>query len=315
MIISVLEKINNISEGLFLPIDNIIGRLPVDEWVVDAIADSIHLLPFLFFIFVVIEILEFYFSQKIHSLIVHAKKRSIFISSLASIFPQCGFSVMASSLYTKKIITRGCLIAVYLGTSDECIPILLANPTKVYLVLPVILTKFIIAIGAGYFLDFIWKYIKNDVKREENIEIEEIGCCHHSPETKNKRELVLHPIFHTFNIFIFILIVTLILNYLLEHLSLSDILFKQTNSILLCIISAAIGLIPNCAVSIALTMMLIKGHISFGIAMAGLLSNGGLGLIILLKNNDLKDNLKIISILLIISILSGIALDFIVRLI
>lgn len=310
MIISIIERINNYSNLLFSPIDNFAEKLPFDEWVLDAIVDSVHLLPFLFFIFVVIEILEFYFSQKIHYLIKNTKKRSILISSLASIFPQCGFSVMASSLYTKKIITRGCLIAVYLGTSDECIPILLAYPEKIHFVIPVVATKFIIAMASGYFLDFVWSKIKNKDSNISNHEdIEEIGCCHHNVETKNKRELILHPIFHTINIFAFILIITLILNYLLEHLSLADILFKQVNAVILCIVSAIIGLVPNCAVSIALTMMLIKGHISFGIAMAGLLSNGGLGLIVLLKNNDLKDNFKIISILVVISSISGIILD------
>lgn len=312
MLLSLIEKINFLNEFLFAPIDGLIEKLPFEDWVLDAIADSIHLLPFLFFIFVLIEILEFYFSKKIHYLIKNTRKRSIFIASLASIFPQCGFSVMASGLYTNKIITRGCLVAVYLGTSDECLPILLANPDKIYLVVPVILVKFIVAMSAGYFLDFVWKNIKtNNTENVEYEKTEEIGCCHHNPETHNKRELILHPIFHTINIFAFILVITLILNYLLEHLSLADILFKQLNSFVLCIISAIMGLIPNCAVSIAITMMLIKGHITFGVAMAGLLSNSGLGLLVLLKSNDLKDNIKIISILLAISIISGILLDFI----
>ncbi len=314
MILSILEKINGMNEFLFSPLDNLIEKLPFDEWVVDAIVDSIHLLPFLFFIFLVIEILEFYFSKKIHSLIIHTKKRSIFISSLASIFPQCGFSVMASSLYTNKIITRGCIVAVYLGTSDECLPILLAHPEKAYLVIPVVITKFSVAMIAGYFLDFIWKYVKSPKNPIQEAEFDEIGCCNHSPETKNKRELILHPVFHTINIFAFILVITLILNYLLEHLCLADILFKQANAIVLYITSALIGLIPNCAVSIAITMMLIKGHITFGTAMAGLLSNSGLGLIVLLKNNDMKDNLKIISIILVISIFSGFIIDLILKL-
>ncbi len=314
MILYLIEKINSLNEYIFAPLDGLIEKLPFDEWVLDAIVDSIHLLPFLFFIFVVIEILEFYFSKKIHYLIQNTKKRSVFIASLASIFPQCGFSVMASSLYTKKIITRGCLIAVYLGTSDECLPILLANPDKLYLVIPVILTKFIVAMCAGYFLDFIWKNIKHTKPEDiDETDSDEIGCCNHNPETHNKRELVLHPVLHTVNIFIFILVITLILNYLLEHLSLADILFKQINSIILCAASAVLGLVPNCAVSIAITMMLIKGHISFGVAMSGLLSNSGLGLLILLKNNDIKDNLKIISILLAISIFTGIILDFILK--
>ena len=320
MILSILEKINDINEAMFSPIDGIIEKLPFDEWVIDAITDSVHLLPFLLFIFIIIEILEFYYSNKIHALIKNAKKRSIFISSLASIFPQCGFSVMASSLYSKKIITRGCLIAVYLGTSDECLPILLAHPEKVYYVVPVVGVKFFVAIAAGYFLDFIWGHLKhndNSSNNEDEVIIEEpvheLGCCHHSPETSNKRELILHPIAHTVNIFVFILIITLILNYLLEHLALADIIIKNTHSFIICVFSAILGLIPNCAVSIALTMMLIKGHITFGAAMSGLLSNSGLGLLVLLKNNDFKDNCKIISILLVISILSGMFIDLLIK--
>ncbi len=311
MILSFIEKINSLNNFLFASIDKAIENLPFDEWVIDAIVDSIHLLPFLFFIFVLIEILEFYFSEKIHSSIKNTKKRSILISSLASIFPQCGFSVMASSLYSNKIITRGCLIAVYLGTSDECLPILLAHPDKIHLIIPVISVKFIVAMCAGYFLDFVWKQLKHD-KNESNTsekELKETGCCHHNPETSNKRELIIHPILHTINIFAFILVITLILNYLLEHLSLSDILFKHINTYVLCIVSAIIGLIPNCAVSIAITMMLIKGHITFGVAMSGLLSSSGLGLLVLLKNNDFKDNLKIVAILLGISIISGIIIE------
>ena len=313
MILSILQKINTTNEFLFSPVDELIEKMPFDDWVIDAIIDSVHLLPFLFFIFLIIEILEFYFSKKIHSLIVHTKKRSIFISSLASIFPQCGFSVMASSLYTNKIITRGCLVAVYLGTSDECLPILLAHPDKAYFVIPVVLTKFIVAMSAGYFLDFVWKYVKSPDTNVEDKEFDEIGCCHHSPETKNKRELIIHPIFHTINIFAFILVITLILNYLLEHLSLVDMFFIQVNTFVMYTTSALIGLIPNCAVSIAITMMLIKGHITFGTATAGLLSNSGLGLIVLLKNNDMKDNLKIILIIIAISIISGFMLDFILK--
>ncbi|MBR2069173.1 MAG: arsenic efflux protein [Candidatus Gastranaerophilales bacterium] len=309
MILSLIKHINSINELIFSPIDSAIEKLPFDDWVIDAIVDSIHLLPFLFFIFLIIEILEFYFSSKIHSSIKKAKKRSIVISSLASIFPQCGFSVMASGLYSNKIITRGCLIAVYLGTSDECLPILLAHPDKAYYVVPVVLAKIIIAISAGYFLDFIWKHLKNnDMQTIEPAE--ELGCCHHNVETKNKREIILHPIFHTLNIFSFILVITLILNYLLDNLALKDLILNTLHPCITCAIFALSGLIPNCAISIAVTMMLIKGHISFGIAMSALLSNSGLGLLVLLKNNDLKDTLKIILTLFLISTLSGIIIEF-----
>lgn len=314
IIVSLLKRINDINEFLFSPIDGMIEKLPLDEWAQDAIIDSIHLLPFLFFVFVIIEFLEFKYSHAINSSIVKEKKRSVLISSIASIFPQCGFSVMASSLYSKKIITRGCLIAVYLGTSDECLPILLAHPEKMYLVVPVVLIKFIVALAAGYFLDFIWGNLKNlnaktDSEEYTDEHIAEEGCCHHSPECTNKKELIIHPIIHTVNIFSFILVITLILNYFLEHLSFADILEKNVNSLLICVISSLVGLIPNCAVSITITMMLIKGHITFGAALSGLLSNSGLGLLVLLKNNDFKDNLKIIAIILAIGIITGFLTD------
>ena len=112
---------------------------------------------------------------------------------------------------------------------------------------------------------------------------------------------------HTANVFAFILVITLLLNYFLVNVEVDSLI--NGNKFIQPIIAAFVGLIPNCAVSIGLTMMLIKGTISFGTVMSGLLSNAGLGLLVLLKNNDFKDTLKIIFILLIISIISGITLN------
>ena len=321
MLISILNKINELNEAIFSPIDGLIEKLPLEEWISDAIIDSIHLVPFLFFIFVVIELLEFYFSDKIDSCIKKSRKRSVAVGSLASLFPQCGFSVIASSLYSRRLITRGCAIAVYLGTSDESIPILLENPEKIHYVLPIIGLKLLIAIIAGYLIDIVSGHFNNpdvinkDVTPEEAMEeahehVHEEGCCNHSPEGINKRELILHPISHTINITAFILVITLVLNYILEHFSVTDFFLQNTHSYLQCAAAALIGLIPNCAISIAITMMLIKGTISFGAAMSGLLSNGGLGLLVLLKNNNFKDTLKVIFILLIVSIISGCIIEF-----
>lgn len=308
MLITILEKINNLNELLFSPLDSFIESFGLPEWAADALADSFHLLPFLFFIFVIIELFEFYFSNRIDEWIKKSEKGSILIGALASIFPQCGFSVIASSLYTKRIITKGCLLAVYLGTSDEAIPILLAHPTKAYLVIPIIGIKLFIAILMGYFIDLAFsKQIIDPPK--ENVVIEEEGCCKHNPVTKNKRELILHPIFHTLNIFGFILVITLILNFCLENIHLGGLLAGSSSKLLQPVISALVGLIPNCAVSIAITMMLIKGTVTFGTAMSGLLSNSGLGLLVLLKYNNFKDTFKIVIILLAISIISGFAIN------
>ncbi len=317
MLISILEHINDFNERVFAPVDKLINLLPLEDWILDAITDSIHLLPFLFIIFVLIEILEFYFADKINAWIKKARRSEVAVGSLASILPQCGFSVIASSLYSRKMITRGCLIAVYLGTSDETIPILLAHPEKACLILPIIGLKLLIAISVGYIIDVISRQFTDEdtklaeIPEDEKIEIHEEGCCNHNPDTRNKKELILHPISHTVNIFGFILIITLILNYALEHLSIANFLTASSHRYLQCVVSAIVGLIPNCAVSIAITMMLIKGTLTFSAAMSGLLSNAGLGLLVLLKNNDFKDTLKIIFLLLLISILAGFAIEFI----
>lgn len=314
MLIDVLEKINNFNEWIFSPLDKFFETLPIPDWAIDALMDSFHLLPFLFFIFVLIEVLEFFFSEKIDTCIKRARKSGVAVGALASILPQCGFSVIASSLYCRRLITRGCLIAVYLGTSDESIPILLANPDKAYLIIPIVGIKLFVAILMGYFIDLV-SFNKPDTLLDAPIElndeeIHEEGCCNHSPETSNKKELIIHPILHTVNIFAFILVITLLLNFLLVNFSLDTVLMKTSHKYLQCIISAIVGLIPNCAVSIAITMMLIKGSITFASAMSGLLSNAGLGLLVLLKNNDFKDTLKIVFILLTISILTGFSIEF-----
>lgn len=312
MLINILNRINEINEGMFAGFDGIIENFGMPDWLCDAILDSFHILPLLFIVFFIIELIEFFYSEKINSFMKKSEKSAPLIGSLAAIIPQCGFSVIASTLYIRRFITKGTLIGIYLATSDEAIPILLANPTHTHLVVPVIGLKLFIGILAGYLIDFILKdkkYIPivEEADSDDDLHADE-GCCHHSVSHRRKRELIYHPLKHTFNIFIFILLITVILNFVLavyaEHSVLHLLLGKV--KILEPVITAFVGLIPNCAVSIALTMLLIKGSISFGAVMSGLLSNAGLGILVLCRHNEnYKDTLKIISILLCISIVSG----------
>ena len=310
MLISILEKINGLYEGIFSPVDNLIESLPFADWILDAFCDSVHLLPFLFIIFVLIEVVEYYYADKLNELLKKTGRYGVAVGALAAIFPQCGFSVIASSLYSTRIITRGCLIAVYLATSDETIPILLATPEKAHLIIPIVGIKLFIGILTGYFIDFV-KPSKFEVNTDiKNEEIAEEGCCKHSLEHGSRRELFIHPLMHTLNVFAFILIITLVLNYCLTNVAVTNLIFG--GKFIQPVIAAFIGLIPNCAISIGLTIMLIKGTITFGALMAGLLSNAGLGLLVLLKNNDFKDTLLVIFILLVVSIVSGAAINFLI---
>ena len=310
MLISLVNKINELNEWMFSPIDSLIEKLPFADWVIDAICDSVHLLPFLFIVFLIIELLEYFWADKINSLLKKTGKSGVLVGSLASIIPQCGFSVIASSLYSRRIITRGCLIAVYLATSDETIPILLATPEKAYLIIPIVAVKLIIGIAIGYLIDFISPTRIVDNQDFTPDITEEEGCCKHDIEHGHKREILIHPIIHTANVFGFILVITLILNYCLESVTITNLI--EGGKYVQPIIAAFVGLIPNCAISIGITMMLIKGTISFGAAMSGLLANAGLGLLVLLKNNDFKDTIKVIAVLLAVSIFAGLLIEVLI---
>ena len=313
MLIDILNKINSINENMFAGFDSFVEHLGMPDWLCDAVIDSFHVLPLLFIVFIAIEFIEYFYSEKINNFMKNTEKASPIIGSLAAIIPQCGFSVIASTLYIRKFITKGTLIAIYLATSDEAIPILLAAPEQTHFVLPIIGIKLVIGICAGYLIDFILKdnkYIPIAQETDNNDEHE--GCCKHSVSQRRKRELLIHPVKHTLNIFVFILGITILLNFLIfvyGKYAMLHVIFGKIK-ILEPVITAFIGLIPNCAVSIALTMLLIKGSISFGAVMSGLLANAGLGILILFRHNaNIKDTMKIIGILLSISIVSGLIIQ------
>lgn len=309
-VIKTINSINTLNELLFKPIDNIIGNLNLPYWLSDAIIDSIHMLPFLFFIFIIIELIEQFYGNKINKIAEYSDKAGPLIGTIAASVPQCGFSVIASALYTKRFITKGTLLAVYLATSDEAIPVILSNPEKIKLIIPLLITKLIIALCAGYSIDFFLRNKINTMFKSETIEKldNEEGCCKHNITQKETNELFIHPIKHTLNVFIFVLLITIGLNYLIHVTGGEENIGKYflQDTYLQPILTGIIGLIPNCAISIAITLMYLKGAISFGAVIAGLSSSAGLGILVLLKKNEsVADSIKIILLLLLISILSG----------
>ena len=198
----------------------------------------------------------------------------------------------------------------------------MAEPSKIHLLLPILAAKIIIAVIAGYLVDFIFDKCKKRKKSQNYAPIEnttediqentEHGCCKHNVEHPRKRDLIFHPLEHTFNIFIFILIITLGLNFVIQKAGGEEALasYLLRDSVLQPIIMSIAGLIPNCAVSLAITLMYLKGAIGFGSVIAGLSSGAGLGLLVLIRKNEyVKDTLKIILILLFISMFSGILLQ------
>ena len=240
------------------------------------------------------------------------KKIGPLFGSLFASVPQCGFSVIASTLYTRRILSRGTLLAVYFATSDEAIPVLVSDPSKIYLILPIILIKIIIAVVVGYLVDIFVTYKAKEPVAE--VLPHTCGCCHHKlSDAVKTKDFWWHPVKHTFNIFIFILIVSLILGYFLSSVGTEENLAKYClmNSPLQPVVASLVGLIPNCAISVMLTILFLKHTISFGSLIAGLSSAGGLGLLVLLtKNNDKKDTAIILTILVAVSSIAGLILQY-----
>lgn len=270
-----------------------------------AAADTANIAPFLLFIFILTGAIEFFYFDKISSFARYSKYTGPLIGSLIASFPQCGFSVIASTLYIRGFITKGTLLAVYLSTSDEAIPVLLSDPSEYKVVIPIICTKIVIGVTAGYLIDFIFKTKKTS---SCSSVLFDKGCCSHNICKPSFKDLLIHPFVHTLNVLLFVFIVTLVLNLVLNYAGAhenSSIIFLQ-NSLFQPVFTALFGLIPNCAVSMAITLMYIKGILSFGSVIAGLCSGAGLGILVLIKNNNnRKDTLSVISLLFIISVAAG----------
>ena len=307
-ILNILSYIWNLPENLIDPIEFI------PDFLKDALIDSLGLIPFLFVIFVLIEIIERYYTKKRHLFVFWIKKVGPLFGSLFASLPQCGFSVIASTVYARRLLSRGTIVAVYIATSDEAIPVLLSYPKQAHLILPIILVKIFVAICVGYVVDLLIKYQAKDpvLPKSEEDEIE--GCCHHHIiKAARKRDFWLHPLKHTLNIFVFIFLISVVLAFSLSRAGSEDAFAKYCllNSPLQPFLVSIVGLIPNCAISVMLTMLFIKHTISFGSLVAGLCTSGGLGILVLLrKNGDRKDTLIILATLVLVGTIIGLLFQY-----
>lgn len=280
----------------------------------DALMDSLKMAPFLFIAYFLIELIEYRYGTMMREKLVHANKYGPLIGSVFGCVPQCGFSVMGTALYTRRLITIGTLLAIYLSTSDEAIPIILTQPSKIYWILPLLLTKVAIALIAGILIDIVFRKQKKvlvaNLRNEDSVE----GCCGHhvSPKIK-KKELIIHPLKHTLTVFVFLFATTLLINMIISHIgeeNLGRVLLKDT--FFQPVIVALVGLIPNCAASVAITQVFLKGGIGYGSLIAGLCASGGLGLLVLLKEDKSRsDILRILFLLFFISVFAGLFIQYV----
>lgn len=277
----------------------------------DTLFDSIKLLPFLFLAYLLMEYLEHKTGNKTKDIVKKSGKLGPLWGGIIGVFPQCGFSAAAANLYAGKIITMGTLIAVFLSTSDEMLPILISEAAPASLILKVLAIKLVVGIIAGFIIDFVVR-LTGKTKNEETEGAVGHMCEHDHCDCEHG--IFKSAIKHTINIFIFITIITFIINTIIYFIG-EETIEKAIASVpvLGILVSSIFGLIPNCAGSVIITELYLSNLISFGSMIAGLLVGSGIGILVLFKSNkNIKENLTITGLLMLVGIIVGLIIDFVI---
>lgn len=330
--------------------------------ILDALIDSSIAAPFLLIIYLLIEWFERNARAKATAVRLLNGKLAPLVAGGVGLVPQCGFSVMATDLYCQNYLKIGTLIAFFVATSDEALPILLTNKDTVGVTWIVLLVKVVYAVALGYLVNLFDKRALRTVssnitmvqdEREPHdhshaadhdhehehdhiadnehthnaestdngeetadtvIHVSD-GCCHHEMKAKNGFwNFVKHPLLHTLKIFVYIFVINAIFGLLLHFFEQPITSFTSQLGFAQSFVTAALGLVPNCASSVIITEMYAEGIINLPALLAGLVSNSGIALAILFKDRaKLKRNFLILGIMYLAGVLIGIPSFFIMQ--
>ena len=271
--------------------------------VIEFFEETLLLLPFLFATYLVLEAVEAHAGSALGKFLERARSIGPLAGALAGAIPQCGVSAAAASFYAGGVISAGTLIAVFLSTSDELLPVLLSNHVPVSLMAKIVAIKVTAAIAVGFSASGIMAFAKH-IRR--NVTVSEL-CEHSHCHCSSSKGIVVPALIHTFEIFVFIAIVSgaieLCMHYFgedcLKSLMLNKPFFGE-------IAAGALGLIPNCAVSVAGAELYCKGAMSAGALMASSFTGSGLGLLVLFRTNrNQKENIAILAAVYAVGVVLG----------
>lgn len=263
----------------------------------DTLIDGLRILPFLFLAYLAMECLEHWAGDRMQEIVRRSGKAGPIIGGFLGIFPQCGFSAAAANLYAGRVITLGTLLAVFLSTSDEMLPIMLSENAGIFLIAKILLTKVVFAVAVGFLADFLFP-------GKEEPQIGHFCEKHHCHCEKG---IWRSAASHTWKIFLYIVVISLILNYVIAMIGEDRLASVVSDRPVLGLFAAAlVGMIPNCASSVVLTHLYLEGVLGAGPLLAGLLSGSGVGYLVLLRvNEDKKDNLRIFALLYGVGVAAG----------
>ena len=276
---------------------------------IDTIRDTVTLVPFLFITYLAMEWLERKTEEQSVALLSRINRFSHVLGAGIGLIPQCGFSAGAASLYSGGVITAGTLIAVFLSTSDEMIPIFISSSVAPASIGKILAVKFVIALISGIAIDAASRVIRCGFHADKHIhdlcEREHCGC------EEEEGSIVHSALIHTLKITGFIFLISLALSLLMGFAGKDTIASVMTAAPLLgTIFTGLIGLIPNCAASVVIAQMYLEGLLTGGQLMAGLLVGAGVGLLVLFRTNTHhKENIAITAVLLALGICWGVFID------
>lgn len=278
----------------------------LEHTLLHTIEDSVKLLPFLFITYFLMEELEHHTGSKTQSRIRNAGKFGPLWGGLLGMMPQCGFSAAASSLYAGRVITVGTLLAVFLSTSDEMLPIFISAAVPAVTIAKILAAKVVIAVVSGFVVEAVYVNLLKKKEKDMDIHIvcEEEHCKCEDGALKSACK-------HTVKIFVYILLITFVLTLGIEIIGEENLaVVFQNMPVVGELIAALVGLIPNCASSVVITELYLSGIIGAGAMMSGLLVNAGVGLLILFRlNRDWKQNAGIVAALYALGVFWGVLIE------
>ena len=255
----------------------------------ETLVDTAKMLPFLFLAYLLIEYIEHRHGERIEALLAGGGRWGAVPGAVLGCVPQCGFSAIASNFYASRVITLGTLMAVYLATSDEAIPLLVSMPAYWDKLAVLMVIKVLYAIVVGFVLDFVLRGVLPKGLRGGYTGYADEVDCH---EEHSDAEAALR---HTLEIFVFIFAFSLVFGMIVEGVG-EDVFAEVLGGMgfFQPVVAALVGLIPNCAASVLLTQLYVEGALRFSSLVAGLCTGAGVGLAVLWRANpSWKQNLFI----------------------
>lgn len=296
--------------------------------VIDALKDTAELIPFLFATYVVISLLDLFASDKTTAAIQRAGHAGPLIGGVLGVVPQCGFSAMGASLYADRIVSLGTFVAVILSTSDEMLPLLLAEHVEVGLLARILVTKAVLGVILGFATDLVLRVVlgrtslagadESDAGEEQDEDAEfdpsayscDCGCGEPLTRGQTAWWVVVNSAYRTFQVVVFIFVVSVLLNALIALVG-EDALasFLSGNAVVATLVSGLVGLVPNCAASVVLTQLYIDGVLGFAPMIAGTLVAGGAGYLVLFRmNGNMRENAAIVGIVYALGVCVGLVM-------